>query len=75
MVVKKILEEKGNFGFNAQTGDFEDLVKANVIDPTKVVRIVLENAASIGSMILTTEATVFDKPKEEEEKKSVKSKK
>jgi len=76
VVVKRILEEKGNFGFNAQTGEFEDLVKANVIDPTKVVRTVLENAASIGSMILTTEAAIVHKPQEKEEKKkTAKSKK
>ncbi len=76
VVVKRILEEKGNFGFNANSGEFEDLVKANVIDPTKVVRSVLENAASIASMILTTEACIseIEKEKEEDDKKSKKKK-
>ena len=74
VTVKRLLEEKGNFGFNAETGEFEDLVKAGVIDPTKVVRTVLENAASIGSMILTTEAIVSDQPEEKEEDKKKDSK-
>lgn len=76
VVVKRILEEKGNFGFNAETGQFEDLIQANVIDPTKVVRTVLENAASISSMILTTEAAISElleeKEKKNENKKSKK---
>jgi len=78
VVVKRILEEKGNFGFNAATGEFQDLVKANVIDPTKVVRSVLENAASIASMILTTEAAISEieiKKDDDETKKKTKSKK
>ena len=58
--------EKGNFGFNARTEKFEDLVAAGVIDPTKVARTALENAASVASLLLTTEAMVAAKP----EKKS-----
>jgi len=65
VVVKTVLEGKGNFGFNAQTLVYEDLVKAGVIDPTKVVRSALENAASIAGLFLTTECTISDKPKKE----------
>ncbi len=65
VVVKTVLEAKGNVGFNAQTLVYEDLVKAGVIDPTKVVRSALENAASIAGLFLTTECTINDKPKKE----------
>jgi chaperonin GroEL len=57
-----------NFGYNAQTGNFEDLVQAGVIDPTKVVRTALQNAGSIASLMLTTEALISEIP---EEKKSM----
>jgi chaperonin GroEL len=73
VVVKKILENKGDFGFNALTCEFEDLVKAKIIDPAKVVRIAVENACSIAGLILTTECVIADKPKEvkdEDKKKS-----
>jgi chaperonin GroEL len=50
-----------NFGYNAATGEFEDLVKSGVIDPTKVTRTALQNAASIASLLLTTEAVVVEK--------------
>ena len=53
-----------NFGFNALTGDYEDLVKAGVLDPTKVVRTALQNAGSIASLMLTTEALVAEVPEE-----------
>ncbi|MDP2982989.1 MAG: chaperonin GroEL [Candidatus Latescibacter sp.] len=62
IVVMKILELPENEGFNAATEQYEDLIKAGVIDPTKVVRIALENAASISSMLLTTEAVVSELP-------------
>lgn len=62
VVVMKVLEGKGAYGFNARTEEYEDLKKAGVIDPTKVTRIALENAASIASMILTTECVISDKP-------------
>jgi chaperonin GroEL len=63
--VEKIKAEKKNVGFNAQTLEFEDLVQAGVIDPTKVARIALQNAASIAGLLITTEAVVTEKPEEE----------
>src|SRR5580698_4518488 len=66
IVVQKVKEGKGDFGFNARTEVYENLLKAGVIDPTKVTRIALENAASIAGMLLTTECVVADKPKKEE---------
>lgn len=65
IVCEKVAEGKGSFGFNALTGQFEDMVKAGVIDPTKVVRTALQNAASVASLLLTSEALVAEKPKEE----------
>ena len=65
VVVQKVKESKGDVGYNARTGVYEDLKKAGVIDPTKVTRIALENAASIASMLLTTEAVIADKPAKE----------
>ena len=64
IVVNRVKEEKGAFGFNAETGNFEDLMVSGVIDPTKVARIALENAASIASLLITTEAIVAEKPEE-----------
>jgi chaperonin GroEL len=64
VVVNKVMAEAGAFGYNAETGNYEDLMKAGVIDPTKVTRCALENAASIASLLLTTEAVVTDKPEE-----------
>ena len=66
IVVQKVKEGKGDYGFNARTEVYENLYKAGVIDPTKVTRIALENAASIAGMLLTTECVVADKPKKEE---------
>jgi chaperonin GroEL len=66
IVVQKVREGKGDFGFNARTEVYENMFKAGVIDPTKVSRIALENAASIAGMLLTTECVVADKPKKEE---------
>ena len=69
IVVGKIRDsQENNYGYNAQTGKFEDLVKAGVIDPTKVARTALQNAGSIAALMLTTEALVCEIP---EEKKSV----
>jgi chaperonin GroEL len=63
IIVGKIKESKdANFGFNAATGEFEDLLKAGVIDPKKVTRIALQNAASVAGLLLTTEAAVAEKP-------------
>jgi len=64
IVVDKVKNAKGSTGFNAQTEEYEDLIKAGVIDPTKVVRTALQNAASVASLLLTTEAMVADKPEE-----------
>jgi chaperonin GroEL len=65
VVVGKIRESKdNNFGYNAQTGNYEDLIKAGVVDPTKVTRTALQNAASIASLMLTTEALVSEIPEE-----------
>ncbi|MGH8015190.1 MAG: chaperonin GroEL, partial [Candidatus Zixiibacteriota bacterium] len=64
IVVNKVLENTDAFGFNAMTGNFEDLFKAGVIDPTKVTRTALENAASIAGLLLTTEAVIVEKPEE-----------
>jgi chaperonin GroEL len=64
VVVDKIRSNKGPFGFNAATEEFEDLMKAGIIDPTKVVRSALQNAASVASLLLTTECMVADKPEE-----------
>ncbi len=66
IVVQKIKEGKGDFGFNARTETYENLFKAGVIDPTKVSRVALENAASIAGMLLTTECVIADKPKKDE---------
>jgi chaperonin GroEL len=66
IVVQKVKEGKADYGFNARTEEYENLLKAGVIDPTKVTRIALENAASIAGMLLTTECVVADKPKKEE---------
>ena len=65
IVVAKVRDGKGGFGYNAQTDEYEDLVKAGVIDPTKVVRSALQNAASIAGLLLTTEAVVVDMPEAE----------
>ena len=62
IVIDKVAGAKGSFGFNAQTEEYEDLMKSGVIDPTKVVRSALQNAASVASLLLTTEAMVADKP-------------
>ncbi len=66
VVVAKVKEGKGNFGFNAATGEYGDLVKMGILDPTKVVRTALQNATSIAGLMITTEAMVADLPKKEE---------
>jgi len=62
VVVQKVMEGKGNFGFNAEAGKYEDLMEAGIIDPTKVARFALQNAASVAGLLLTTEAMVAEKP-------------
>jgi chaperonin GroEL len=67
VVVQKVKELKDNFGYNAETDQFEDLIKAGIVDPVKVTRSALQNAASIASLLLTTEAVVTDIPEKKEE--------
>lgn len=62
LVVKEVLKSKGNMGYNVATGQFQDLIKAGVVDPTKVTRSALQNAASVASLLLTTECMIADKP-------------
>jgi chaperonin GroEL len=65
VIVQKVKEGKDDFGYNARTETFDNLYKAGVIDPTKVTRIAIENAASIASMLLTTECVIVDEPEDE----------
>jgi len=65
VVLNKIVEGKGNYGFNAQTGQYGDLVEMGVVDPTKVARFALQNAASVASLMLTTDAMVAELPKDD----------
>jgi chaperonin GroEL len=64
VVVQRVIAGKDNFGFNAETGEYEDLMKAGIIDPTKVTRFALQNAASVAGLLMTTEAMVAEKPEE-----------
>ena len=64
MIVNKVRECEGDFGFNAKKEVFEDLRKAGVVDPAKVTRVALENAASVAGMFLTTECIICDKKEE-----------
>ncbi|PJC75069.1 MAG: chaperonin GroEL [Syntrophobacterales bacterium CG_4_8_14_3_um_filter_49_14] len=64
IVVEKVKEKKGAFGFNAQTDEYENMIEAGVIDPTKVTRFALQNAASVASLMLTTQCMIADKPEE-----------
>ena len=65
VVIAKVAEGKGNYGYNAATGEYGDLVEAGVVDPTKVTRTALQNAASVAGLILTTDATIAEAPKED----------
>jgi chaperonin GroEL len=67
VIVNQVMKDKGNVGYNAATDTFEDLVAAGIIDPTKVTRTALQNAASISALMLTTEALITDKPEEKKE--------
>ena len=69
IVVQKVMNGKGNFGFNAETGEYDDLVKLGIIDPTKVTRFALQNASSVAGLLMTTEAMIAEKP--EKKKPSV----
>jgi chaperonin GroEL len=66
IILQKVREGKGAFGYNAQTNKYTDLIADGVIDPAKVVRSALQNAASVAGLLLTTEALVAEKPKEKE---------
>jgi chaperonin GroEL len=67
VVLDKVKNGKGAFGLNAATETYEDLVKAGIIDPTKVVRTALQNAASVAGMMITTEAMIADKPEKKKD--------
>jgi chaperonin GroEL len=67
IVIERVRNENGNMGYNAQTDTYEDLFKAGIIDPTKVSRLALQNAASVASLLLTTEAMVADKPEDKKD--------
>jgi chaperonin GroEL len=66
IVIEKVKNEKGNYGFDAQKEEYTDMVKSGIIDPTKVVRTALQNATSVAALLLTTEAMVAERPKEKE---------
>ena len=65
IVIDRIRAGKGSYGYNAATGQYEDLIKAGIVDPTKVVRTALQNASSVAGLMLTTEAAIAEKPKED----------
>jgi chaperonin GroEL len=69
VICEKVSEQKGNFGYNAATGAYEDLVKAGIIDPCKVTRSALQNAASVSTLLLTSDALIAEKPKDDDKKK------
>jgi chaperonin GroEL (HSP60 family) len=63
VLVQRVMEGEGSFGFNAETGMYEDLMKTGIVDPTKVTRFALQNAASLVGLLMATEAMVAEKPK------------
>jgi len=65
VIAERVKEEKGAFGFNADKEEYTDMIEAGIIDPTKVVRLALQNAASVASLLITTEAVIAEKPKKE----------
>jgi chaperonin GroEL len=68
VICEKVAEMKGNMGYNAATAEFEDLVKTGIIDPTKVTRTALQNAASVSTLLLTSDALIAEKPKKDDKK-------
>ena len=68
IICEKVVSAKGNMGYNALTDTHEDLVKAGVIDPTKVTRTALANAASVATLLLTSDALIAEKPKDDKKK-------
>ena len=69
VVIQKVKAEKGSFGFNAETETYEDLMAAGIIDPTKVTRLALQNAASVAGLLLTTDVMISEKPKNNKKNK------
>jgi chaperonin GroEL len=67
VVLNAVVNGKGNYGFDAATGEYGDMVKLGIIDPTKVTRLALQNAASVAGLLLTTEAMIAEAPKQEKE--------
>jgi len=65
VVLNKVADGKGNYGYNAQTGAFGDMIEMGILDPTKVTRTALQNAASIAGLMITTEAMVAEAPKKD----------
>jgi chaperonin GroEL len=65
VVLSKVKEQEGNYGFNAQTAEYGDMIEMGVLDPTKVVRVALQNAASIAGLMITTEVMITEAPKKE----------
>jgi chaperonin GroEL len=68
VIVEKVREKKGSFGFDADSGEYVDMMKAGIIDPAKVARLALQNAASVASLLITTRTMVGKKAEKEEEK-------
>src|SRR5688572_13027926 len=66
VIVNRVKEGKGSFGYNAATGEYGDLIEQGILDPTKVTRLALQNAASVAGLLLTTEVMVAEAPKDEE---------
>ena len=65
MVLNAVAEGEGNYGYNAATGEYGDMIESGILDPTKVTRHALQNAASVSGLLLTTEAMIADLPKDE----------
>lgn len=63
VVIQHVIEGTGSFGFNADTGSYEDLMQTGIVDPTKVTRLALQHAASSAGIFMTTEALIADKPR------------
>jgi chaperonin GroEL len=66
VILNRVKEGKGSFGYNAATGEFGDLIEQGILDPTKVTRLALQNAASVAGLLLTTEVMIAEAPKDEE---------
>jgi chaperonin GroEL len=66
VILNRVKEGKGSFGYNAATGEFGDMLEAGILDPTKVTRLALQNAASVAGLLLTTEVMIAEAPKDEE---------